>query len=892
MENYNPQKLEPNIQSYWDNISAYHADFSNSYGKKKYYACSMLPYPSGNLHMGHVRNYTINDVIARWKRMKGFNVLMPMGWDAFGLPAENAALNQKKSPAEWTEENISTMKKQLKSLGFAIDWSREINTSAPEYYKWNQLLFLKMLKSGLAYKKLGMVNWDPVDKTVLANEQVIDGKGWRSGATIEQRKIPMYYLAITKYTDELLAGLDGLDWPVQVLSMQRNWIGKSEGLRFFFKIDKNLTEKNGGNCNLIYVFTTRPDTIMGVTFIALSVDHKISKQIIKTNNEIKNFVKHDFGSSGSEVDISKQEKIGINTGEFAIHPITGEKIPIWIANYVLSGYGDGAVMGVPAHDERDFLFAKKYKISIKQVLRQADLKDSNRFDPLIWKDWYSSKDKCICINSGQYDGLDGKEASKRIITDLSKKEIGIKKTQIRLRDWGISRQRYWGTPIPIIHCPDCGDVPVKETDLPVVLPNKLKPKGTGNPLIECDEFVKTRCPNCGSEAKRETDTMDTFVDSSWYFMRYCCPLEKTNIFNEEIDYWMPIDQYIGGIEHAILHLLYARFWTKVTRDLNLVKINEPFIKLLTQGMVLNQTFYRENDKTSMKKYFNPGEIRLERDSRGRVVSATNIIDGLPVSLGKIEKMSKSKNNGIDPTTLIEKYGADTCRLFTMFAAPPESTLEWSEDGVEGSFKFLKRLWTFHLTYLELLKTHDGVFIDKPEVSDTSKELRKLSHEILSQASYDMERFQFNTVVSATMKLLNTLESFLQKSISDQKVLIKKDRLVLIECFSILLRVLYPIAPHICCYIWKQVDYESLFGPLIDSEWPIVDQTALRQDFVEITIQINGKSRGRIKIPFSASDTQILKIAENSNEFQKYCQNKVILRTIIVPNRLINIVVKK
>ena len=893
IENYDPQKLEKNIQNYWKEKELYRANFNGKDGKKKYYACSMLPYPSGKLHMGHVRNYTINDVIARWKRMKGFQVLMPMGWDAFGLPAENAALNQKKSPAQWTEENISTMKKQLKSLGFAIDWSREINTSSPDYYKWSQLLFLKMLKNGIAYKKSGVVNWDPVDKTVLANEQVIDGKGWRSGAPVEKREIPMYYLAITKYTDELLDGLDKLEWPLQVLSMQKNWIGKSEGLRFSFRLNEKLASNAYGKNDRIYVFTTRPDTIMGATFIALSADHVISKNIIKNNEKIRLFIDKHWGEpTSSEVEQSRQEKVGIDTGEFGIHPISGERIRIWIANYVLSGYGDGAVMGVPAHDERDFLFAKKYDIKIVQVLKKSDENSTKTFDPLLWKEWYASKENCICINSGPYEGMEAHKASKQIIEDLSKQGVGEKKTQIRLRDWGISRQRYWGTPIPVVKCPSCGDVPVNEDQLPVILPKHLKPKGVGNPLTDCVEFLKTCCPVCGEEARRETDTMDTFVDSSWYFMRYCCPQEKKQIFNEEIDYWMPIDQYIGGIEHAILHLLYARFWTKVTRDLNLIKIDEPFTKLLTQGMVLNQTFFRESKNGSAKIYFNPSKIILDKDNKGRVVSATNADDGLSVQLGKIEKMSKSKNNGVDPTVLIEKYGADTCRVFTMFAAPPENTLEWSEDGVEGSFRFVKRLWAFHVKNYDFLKATHYPSGEQPETTENGHKLKKACHEILSQASYDMERFQFNTVVSATMKLLNTIDLFLQQSNCNKEPFTKKDSLILVESFSILLRVLYPIAPHICCYIWNNVGYENAFGALVDSEWPIVDKKALQQDFVDITIQINGKSRGRIKIPSSASDEQVLKIAQESKEYQKYCQTKDIRRTIIVPNRLINIVLKK
>ena len=890
MEQYSPQVIEAQTQASWEETGAYEITSDQQPdNKKSYYACSMLPYPSGNLHMGHVRNYTINDVIARWKRMTGHRVLMPMGWDAFGLPAENAALSKNKSPATWTDQNIKSMKVQLKALGFAIDWTREINTSKPNYYRWNQWIFLKMLEKGIAYKKNGLVNWDPVDKTVLANEQVIDGKGWRSGAQVERREIPMYYLAITKYTDELLEGLNDLNWPPQVISMQRNWIGKSTGLRLFFRVNSIKSDYKDASGSKIFVFTTRPDTIMGVTFLALSVEHPVSKNLGVHNVKIKNFIKK-HTSSTSEVDLLEQEKAGVFSGHFATHPISGEQIPLWIANYVLMSYGDGAVMGVPAHDERDHSFATKYNIPIKQVITPNDQTECKDFDPAVWNNCYSIKENSKCINSGKYNGLLVEDASEEIIRDVVKAGYGEKKTQTRLRDWGISRQRYWGTPIPIINCEFCGDVPVEEKELPVVLPRDLNPNGLGNPLNNYEEFYKTKCPRCDSPAKRETDTMDTFVDSSWYFMRYCCPHDNNAIVNEELNEWMPMDQYIGGIEHAILHLLYARFWTKVMRDLNLVKINEPFKKLLTQGMVLNQTYFRKSSDNSPQEYFNPDDVLVEKDSKGRITAAQCIKDNLPVELGKIEKMSKSKNNGVDPSSLISKYGADTCRLFTIFAAPPENTLDWSEDGVEGSFKFLKRLWVFHKMcsgYLKLNK-NETLTIKTQDVSKLK--LRTTTHEILSQANYDMNRYQFNTVASAAMKILNELEKYKKNSAVKTNLDTQKD-FVFIESFTILLRILYPITPHICFYIWKSLGYEGNMGSILDVDWPTADEGALFQETIEITFQVNGKSRARVVVPFSSSKDDCLKAVEKTDAYMRFCKDKKVLRVIVVPNRLINLVVE-
>ena len=895
-KNYNPQKIEKEIQKKWE-INQQFKVIENDpkFSKGKYYACSMLPYPSGRLHMGHVRNYTINDVIARWKRMMGYNVLMPMGWDAFGLPAENAAISKNLSPSAWTNSNISTMKKQLQSLGLAIDWSREFSTCSPDYYKWNQWLFLKMLEKGIAYKKTGSVNWDPVDKTVLANEQVIDGFGWRSGAKIEKREVPMYYLAITKYSKDLTLGLENLDWPKRVKIMQENWIGRSIGLSFSFSHEIRNEEKKLINDGKLRVYTTRPDTIMGITFVAIAAEHPIANYVAKVDSKVKSFIQTCKLGNQTEAEIAIREKEGIFTGLSVTHPLTNEKIPIWIGNYVIMSYGDGAVMGVPAHDERDFHFAKKYSLGIRQVIRSIEnSKKINKFDSNNWKDWYASKENTICMNSGSYDGLPREQAVIKIITDLEKLKIGEKTTQTRLRDWGISRQRYWGTPIPIIHCKVCGSVPVPEKNLPVILPENIKPDGFGNPLLNCEEFYKAKCPKCNGHAHRETDTMDTFIDSSWYFMRYCSPNLDKSMVDSRINYWMPMDQYIGGIEHAVLHLLYARFWSKVMKTLGLVNFEEPFKSLLTQGMVLNQTFYKKS-KSNKVTFFNPEEITIHRDQKGKIDSAILMKDNSEVMIGNSEKMSKSKNNGVDPQILIDLYGADTARLFTIFASPPEQTLEWSMDGLEGSHRFLKRLWNFCFLNQDKINKSSIDLVSNLFGKPTKSNLRKQTHEILKQADFDIRRQHYNTVVSASMKLFNTIEKSISSNINSSKI--QRSELgnsyeLFTESMSILLRILYPIAPHITETIWQELGFIDGFGNLVSATWPKIDESALIQDEINIVCQINGKVRSNLKISSNASNDEIITTALKSEAFKKFSLGKGIQKTIIVPNRLINIVLKK
>jgi len=695
-DKYNHLDVEQAAHSHWTALDAYRVTEDAS--KKKFYACSMLPYPSGKLHMGHVRNYTINDMLTRYLRMNGYNVLMPMGWDAFGLPAENAALKNGVPPAQWTYENIAYMKKQMQAMGLAVDWSREVTTCDPSYYKWNQWLFLKMLGKGIAYRKTQVVNWDPVDQTVLANEQVIDGKGWRTGAVVEKREIPGYYLKITDYAEELLdhvkTGLPG--WPERVKLMQENWIGKSEGVRFAFLHDIRDASGKPIDGGKMYVFTTRADTIMGVTFCAVAPEHPLATHAAQTSSTLAAFIEECKKGGTTEAELAVREKEGMPTGLYVTHPLTGHQIEVWVGNYVLMSYGDGAVMGVPAHDERDFAFAKKYGIDIVEVV----LVDGLEYDYDQWQDWYGDKQRGVTINSDSFSGLAHKEAGDAVSHALQLKGLGAKKTTWRLRDWGVSRQRYWGTPIPIIHCPQHGAVPVPEKDLPVVLPLDCVPDGSGNPLNKHEGFhAGVVCPICGVSARRETDTMDTFVDSSWYYMRYCDPKNDQQMVAGGADYWMPMDQYIGGIEHAILHLLYARFWTKVMRDLGLVKVDEPFTKLLTQGMVLNHIYSRKADKGGIE-YFWPHEVEDIQDASGKVTGARlkeakgDLPAGTLITYEGVGTMSKSKNNGVDPQDLIEKYGADTARLYTMFTAPPEATLEWNDAGVEGSYRFLRRVWNF------------------------------------------------------------------------------------------------------------------------------------------------------------------------------------------------------
>lgn len=873
-EKYSPAEVEQAAQQHWTESNAFKTvENDPRFPKGKYYACSMLPYPSGKLHMGHVRNYTINDMLARQLRMKGYNVLMPMGWDAFGLPAENAAIAYKKSPAEWTYANIEDMKSQMQPLGLAFDWSREVATCDPDYYRWNQWLFLKMLEKGIAYKKTQVVNWDPIDQTVLANEQVIDGRGWRSGAIVEKREIPGYYFGITQYAEELLSSIDQLDgWPDQVRTMQRNWIGKSEGVRFAFSHE--IKDESGAlvQDGKMFVFTTRPDTIMGVTFCAVAAEHPIATVAAKNNAKLAAFIEECKAGGTTEAEMATKEKEGLPTGLFVTHPLTGEQVEVWVGNYVLMSYGDGAVMGVPAHDERDFAFAKKYGITIKQVVAV----EGESFTTDAWAEWYGDKQKCVTVNSGKYDGLHYKGAVDAVAADLVAKGVGEKKTTWRLRDWGISRQRYWGTPIPIIHCDDCGDVPVPYEDLPVVLPTECIPDGSGNPLKTHAAFLNVPCPKCGKPAHRETDTMDTFVDSSWYFMRYTCP-DATSMVDERNDYWMAMDQYVGGVEHAVLHLLYARFWTKAMRDMGLVKIDEPFKNLFTQGMLLNESFYRE-EESGKKVWFYPNEVEVQHDEKGRPISASLKSDGQPVQMGGIEKMSKSKNNVVEPKDIISQFGADTARLFTMFAGPPDQSAAWSSSGVEGASRYLRRLWA---TALKFSATIAAGATPAANYAADVKALRFEVHSTLKQIDSDYDRLQYNTVVSGAMKLLNTIESF--KSEAEGSAAAVR------EAFGILLRGLYPVCPHITHALWNELGYAKDLGGIIDAPWPQVDAAALVQDEIELMVQVNGKLRGSIKVAKDA-DKATIEAAAVANESAARFIEGTPKKIIVVPGKLVNIVV--
>jgi leucyl-tRNA synthetase len=888
-------------QPLWNGRDAYRVIEDAS--KKKFYACSMLPYPSGKLHMGHVRNYTINDMLTRYLRMNGYNVLMPMGWDAFGLPAENAALKNGVPPAKWTYENIAYMKSQMQAMGLAIDWSREVATCDPQYYKWNQWLFLKMLEKGIAYRKTQIVNWDPVDQTVLANEQVIDGKGWRTGATVEKREIPGYYLKITDYAQELLGQVqDGLPgWPERVKLMQENWIGKSEGVRFAFAHD--IKDSSGAliGDGRMYVFTTRADTIMGVTFCAVAPEHPIAQHAAKSNLRLAAFIEECKAGGTTEAELAVKEKLGMPTGLQVTHPLTGRAVDVWVGNYVLMGYGDGAVMGVPAHDERDFAFAKKYNLPIHDVVHV----DGLTYDHAQWQDWYGDKQRGVTVNSDVFSGLSYKEAVDAVAKALASLNLGEKKTTWRLRDWGVSRQRYWGTPIPIIHCAEHGAVPVPEKDLPVVLPQDCVPDGSGNPLHKHEGFhAGVVCPICGKAARRETDTMDTFVDSSWYFMRYCDPHNTDAMVAGGTDYWMRdqnlatggsgMDQYIGGIEHAILHLLYARFWTKVMRDLGLVKVDEPFTKLLTQGMVLNHIYSRRTEKGG-KEYFWPHDVEHVFDAAGKVVGAKliNAVGDLPVGTAidyeGVGTMSKSKNNGVDPQALIAKYGADTARLYTMFTAPPEATLEWNDAAVEGSYRFLRRVWNFGYKLSAMdsgaarASAAGATGLKDVEFSKEAKALRLEMHTVLKQVDYDYQRMQYNTVVSGTMKMINALEDFKALDSAGGQV-------ALIEGFGILLRCLYPATPHLAHALWAELGYAGVLGDILDAPWPQVDDSALQQDEIELVLQINGKLRGAVLVPSGADKAAIEKLALASDTFVQFAAGAPAKKVIVVPGRLVNVVI--
>ena len=817
-ENYQPHQIEAEVQSRWNTTHTFRAKEDPS--REKFYCLSMFPYPSGRLHMGHVRNYTIGDVISRYQRMQGKNVLQPMGWDAFGLPAENAALKNKVPPAKWTYENIDYMRGQLQRLGFAYDWERELATCTPEYYHWEQWLFTRLLEKGLVYKKKSIVNWDPVDQTVLANEQVIDGRGWRSGELVERREISQWFLKITQYADELLACVQSLDgWPEQVRAMQQNWIGRSEGLQFRFDVEHDLPS--------IEVYTTRPDTLMGVSYLAIAPEHELAVQAAAKNPEVAAFVEKCKQRKVAEAEINTAEKEGIATGLFAIHPISGKKLPIWIANFVLIEYGTGAVMSVPAHDQRDWEFAQKYQLPIVQVI--APNKASQDCD----MSQQAFVDKGVLINSGEWDGLESEQAFVAIAETIEQQQRGERCVNFRLRDWGISRQRYWGCPIPVIYCEDCGTVAVPEKDLPVTLPENVEVTGAGSPLGALSEFVDVNCPKCGKKARRETDTFDTFFESSWYYARYCCVDNQTSMLDERANYWLPVDQYIGGIEHAVLHLLYARFFHKLMRDEGLVNSDEPFTNLLTQGMVLK--------------------------------------DGT--------KMSKSKGNTVDPEQLIEKFGADTVRLFTMFAAPPDNSLEWVDTGVDGSARFLKKLWRF--IYLHLQVNTAEVAVVKPDqLNAEQKQCRHKIHSTIKKVSDDVgRRYTFNTAIAANMELLNELSAFKAKS--------ENDYAIVREGIEAIVLMLAPIVPHICSELWACLGHAS---PVEDQSWPTADANALQRDSIELMVQINGKLRDKITVDANADDEVIKTAALNSEKIHTRISDLQVKKVIVVKGRLVNIVV--
>jgi len=875
MRPYRPAEIDAAAQAHWRAIDAFHA--VEDPARRKFYLVSMLPYPSGVLHMGHVRNYTINDMMYRYLRMKGYNVMTPMGWDAFGLPAENAATKAGIAPAKWTYDNIAYMKRQMYAVGLAIDWSRELATCKPDYYRWNQWIFLKMLEKGIAYKKTGVVNWDPVDQTVLANEQVIDGKGWRSGAPVERREIPMYYLRITDYADELLDNLPKMtEWPERVRTMQANWIGRSEGVRFAFPHDIRDASGELIGDGRMWVFTTRADTIMGVTFCAVAPEHPLATHAAQSNRALAAFIEECKRGTVIEAELATMEKKGMRTGLFVTHPLSGEKIEIWVGNYVLMAYGEGAVMGVPGHDERDFAFAKKYGLPIKQVIAVP----SETFSTDAWQAWYEDKEHGHCVNSGKYDGLAYHDAVDAIAADLAAKGLGEKRITYRLRDWGVSRQRYWGTPIPIVHCPACGDVPVPESDLPVVLPEDLVPDGTGNPLAKRADFVNTTCPRCGAPAKRETDTLDTFVDSSWYYMRYACPGAQTMV-DARNEYWNPMDQYIGGIEHAILHLLYARFWTKVMRDMGMVHFDEPFTRLMTQGMLLNHAWYRRTERGGID-YIAPEEVDPLHDAEGRITGGTHKTDGKPVEYGGTGTMSKSKKNGVDPNEFCARYGADTARLFVMFAGSPEDSALWSDESVEGQFRFLKRLWAYGQGYVGAF-AQTLAAVDWTRAAPQLRELRRQLHLHLKQASDDYERVKYNTVVSAGMKMLNTLEEIPADGSPESIELAR-------EGLSLLLRVLNPVAPHTTHVMWQELGFAGRHGDILDGPWPAVDPAALTQEEIELVLQVNGKLRGKLRVPSVADQAAIERAAVASPEFAKHANGARPKKVVVVPGRLVNVVV--
>jgi leucyl-tRNA synthetase len=873
-ETYDPAAVERIAQEYWNRTRSFEAQEDPA--RPKYYCLSMFPYPSGKLHMGHVRNYTIGDVIARFMRMQGYNVLQPMGWDAFGLPAENAAISNGVPPAQWTRHNIAHMRQQFRSLGFALDWSREFATCDPSYYRWNQWLFLRMLERGIAYRTTGVVNWDPVDQTVLANEQVIDGRGWRTGALIEKREIPMYYLNITRYGQELLASLEELPgWPERVKLMQANWIGRSEGCEVEFPYAPETRAALGADGRL-RVFTTRADTLFGVTFVAVAAEHRIALAAARGNAQLSAFIDECRRGSVMEADLATQEKKGLPTGLHVLHPFTGEPIEVWVANYVLMGYGEGAVMGVPGHDERDFEFAQQHSLAIRTVVRSASGVYTEVAVP--WQPAYAEYG--VTLASGEFSGLESQAAIEAICVALERKGLGRKRVQYRLRDWGVSRQRYWGCPIPLVHCARCGEVPVPDEQLPVVLPENLVPDGSGNPLAKSQAFVQCICPRCGGPARRETDTMDTFVDSSWYFLRFACADQEAAMVDARVGYWCPVDQYIGGIEHAILHLLYARFWTKVMRDVGLVGIDEPFAHLLTQGMVLND-IYSHQPAQGRRVYFNPADIEKRVGADGRTIYEAALADGARIEVEHegLGTMSKSKNNGVDPQMMIERFGADTSRLFMMFTSPPEQTLEWSDEGAQGSYRFLRRLWAAVHRQVRGGAVSPPA-LDVARLNPQQRALRRLAHQKLAKATDDIgRRRNFNTAVSAVMELTNAIERFEDDS--------PAGRAVRQEALEIATLVISPITPHICHVLWHALGHERA---LIDERWREPDAAALTQDEVEIVVQVNGKLRARLTLPAGADERAALTAAREDERVRKFVGDQPLRKVIFVPDKLLNLVV--
>lgn len=822
---YHPQEVETRAQQYWEQHDSFRVTEDRS--KEKFFCLSMFPYPSGHLHMGHVRNYLIGDVISRYQRLLGKNVLQPMGWDAFGLPAENAALQRGIAPGAWTWSNIDYMRRQLKQLGYAYDWSRELATCHPEYYRWEQWFFTRLFEKGLVYKKEAEVNWDPVDQTVLANEQVVDGRGWRSGALVERRKIPQWFIRITAYAQELLDDLDQLEhWPDEVRTMQANWIGRSEGVELVFDV--------AGREDALTVYTTRPDTLMGATYVAVAPQHPLATAAAESNPELAAFIADQSHIKVAEADMATMEKLGMDSGFKAIHPITGDEVPIYVANFVLMSYGTGAVMSVPAHDQRDYEFARKYKLPIRQVIRPAS--DDQPCD----LETEAFTEHGILINSGEFDGMNFEEAFTAIESWLRERGKGEKRVNFRLRDWGVSRQRYWGAPIPIINCASCGAVPVPEQDLPVVLPEDVKLTGTGSPLKSMPEFYQVKCPTCGADAERETDTFDTFMESSWYYARYACPDLKTGMLDERADYWLPVDQYIGGIEHAILHLLYARFFHKLMRDEGLVSSNEPFKRLLTQGMVLK--------------------------------------DG--------SKMSKSKGNTVEPAQLIEQYGADTVRLFTMFAAPPSQSLEWSDSGVEGSARFLRKLWRTIMAHQPATELPDFA---TAALTPAQKQLRFKTHSTLQKVSDDYGRRQtFNTAIAAVMELVNTITRFQdEQDTTGDNESARLNHAVVHEAFELVLIALSPVAPHFCHELWLHLGHKRA---IIDESWPQVDTNALVQDEVQVVVQVNGKLRSKLSVARDTAKEALQEMALADPNVQRHTEGQTIRKIIVVPNKLISIVV--